>query len=385
MPRAVFKSFLPIAVDPPADRQNQRDDVAAAPMTRMTQRLKGRWTVPCGQSRVAALLLAVIMAAASVTAARAQSPGRERRQGKAAKPSRTAWGHPDLQGIWTSGPMSSVPFERPAGLGTRALLSEQEFAARVAANQALDEVDNDPFVRPWAAGDEGPRGTSGWASAERGKPSLQASLVVDPANGRLPALTEQGARGARRWRETASQPAGPEDLNPYDRCITRGVLGSILPNIYSSAARIFQTPTDVVIYFEMIHETRIIPIDGRPRRPAAISSYMGDPRGHWEGSTLVVETTHFNGRTGSYGRNGDGNPTSQQLRLVERFTLTDGDTLQYEVRVEDPATFTAPWTVAFPLTRADDYTMFEYACHEGNYALPNILRGVRAAEGSPVR
>jgi hypothetical protein len=213
---------------------------------------------------------------------------------------------------------------------------------------------------------------------------MQASLIVDPANGRLPALTEDGARRARRWRETAAQPAGPEELNPYDRCITRGVLGSAFPNIYSSAARIFQTPDEVVIHFEMIHETRIIPIDGRPHGPEAIRSYMGDPRGHWEGSTLVVETTNFNGRTGSYARNGDGNPTSGQLRLIERFSLTNHETLQYEVRVEDPLTYTAPWTAAFPLARADDYTMFEYACHEGNYALQNILSGARQAERRPV-
>jgi hypothetical protein len=107
---------------------------------------------------------------------------------------------------------------------------------------------------------------------------------------------------------------------------------------------------------------------------------MGDSRGHWEDSTLVVETTNFNGRTGSYARNGDGNPTSQQLRLIERFSLADHDRLQYEVRVDDPLTYTAPWTVAFPLARADDFTLFEYACHEGNYALPNILSGVREAE-----
>jgi hypothetical protein len=151
-----------------------------------------------------------------------------------------------------------------------------------------------------------------------------------------------------RWRDTASQAAGPEDLNPYDRCISRGVLGGAFPNIYNSAARIFQTPSDIVILYEMIHETRIIPLDGRPRAPKMIRSYMGDPRGRWDGSTLVVETTHFNGKTGSYGRNGNGNPTSEQLRLIERFSVSDRNTLRYEVRVEDPQTYTAPWTVASP-------------------------------------
>jgi hypothetical protein len=136
----------------------------------------------------------------------------------------------------------------------------------------------------------------------------------------------------------------------------------------------------VVIHYEMIHETRIIPLDGHPHVPNGIRFYMGDPRGHWEGESLVIETTNFNGKTGSYGRNGNGNPTTARLRLIERYTRTAAQTLQYEVRVEDPETFTAPWTVAFPLTLVPEYQMFEYACHEGNYALANILRGMRADE-----
>jgi hypothetical protein len=220
---------------------------------------------------------------------------------------------------------------------------------------------------------------------ELAKPSAQASLIVDPAHGRLPPLTDDGARRARRWQETANQPTGPEDLNPYERCITRGVLGASFPNIYNSAQRIFQTPNEVVILYEMIHDARVIPIDGRPHGPAVIRSYMGDSRGHWEGSTLVVDTIHFNGQTGSYGRNGNGNPTSEQLRLTERFSLSQHDTLRYEVRVEDPQTYTAPWTVAFPLERADDYTMYEYACHEGNYALAHLLSAARATERRSMR
>jgi hypothetical protein len=208
---------------------------------------------------------------------------------------------------------------------------------------------------------------------------------VNPLNGRLPALTADGARRARRWQDTAHQPAGPEDLNPYIRCITRGVLGSMFPNIYNSAGRILQTEREVVIHVEMIHETRIIPVDGRQHLPAGLRSYMGDARGRWDGDTLVVETTNLNGTTGSYGRNGNGNPTSDHMRLVERFRLSDPDTLQYEVRVEDPLTFTAPWTVAFPMTRADQHVVYEYACHEGNYALPNVLSAARAAERHSAR
>jgi hypothetical protein len=136
----------------------------------------------------------------------------------------------------------------------------------------------------------------------------------------------------------------------------------------------------VVIRHEMIHEARMIPLDGGPHVSHAIRSYMGDARGRWEGNTLVVETTNFNGLTGSYARNGDGNPTSTSLRLVERFRLQDANTLLYEVRVEDPQTWVRPWTVSFPLRRDDKYVIYEYACHEGNYAIPNILSAARAAE-----
>jgi hypothetical protein len=158
------------------------------------------------------------------------------------------------------------------------------------------------------------------------------------------------------------------------------VLGSVYPNIYSSGLQIVQAPGVLTVVYEMIHETRIIPLDGRPHANERLRSYMGDARGRWEKDTLVVETTNFNGRTGSYGRNGNGNPTSTALRLVERFTLTAADTLRYQVTVEDPVTWTRPWTVAFSIDRDSQYAMYEYACHEGNYAIANMLRGSRAAD-----
>jgi hypothetical protein len=196
-------------------------------------------------------------------------------------------------------------------------------------------------------------------------------------------LTADGAHRAREWQTKAAPNypyAGPQDMRPYDRCITRGVLGSAFPNVYSTGMQIHQAPGIVIVRHEMIHEARVIPLDGRPHLPAAMQSYMGDPRGRWEGETLVVETTNFNGKTGSYARNGDGNPTTTALRLVERFRLTDLDTLQYEVRVEDPQTFVRPWTVAFPLRRDERYVVYEYACHEGNYAVRHVLSAARAAE-----
>ena len=142
--------------------------------------------------------------------------------------------------------------------------------------------------------------------------------------------------------------------------------------------QIMQVPGLVVIRYEMIHETRLIPLDDRPHLGPALRSYMGDPRGRWDGNTLVVETTNFNGRTGSYARNGNGNPTSDALRLVVRFTLVGANTLQYRVTVHDPPTWVNPWSVAFSLTRDDAYPLYEYACHEGNYAMANMLEGARA-------
>jgi hypothetical protein len=284
----------------------------------------------------------------------------------------TPWGDPDLQAVWTSGPMIDVPFERRRSLGTRGTLTDAEFAERTAENRRQMERD----LSPTAPRDGAVASPEHWL--ERGLPSRQASLIVDPPNGRLPRQTEDGAERARQWRVNADRPRQPEDLNPYDRCITRGVLGSILPNIYNSATQILQTRDTVTLYHEMIHETRIVYLDGRPHLPSGIRLYMGDSRGHWENGTLVVETTNFNGKTGSYGRNGNGNPTSEQLRLTERFMRTDANTLQYSATVDDPETWTKPWTLAFPLTREEHYGMYEYACHEGNYALRNILSGARA-------
>jgi len=290
---------------------------------------------------------------------------------------RTPWGDPDLQGIWPSGQLITVPFERPAALGTRALLSDQEYAQRVAEVEQQAKEDATEFSTGGGGSVTPP---SHWL--ESGRASRQASLIVDPPDGRLPPMTDEGKRRAAAWPST--NPAVPyaraQDFNIYDRCVTRGVLGSTFPNIYSSGIEIHQAPGQVVLRYEMIHETRIIPLDGRPHVGSAIRSYMGDARGRWEGQTLVVESTNFNGRTGSLGRNGNGNPTSEALKLVERFTRRDANTLEYSVTVTDPSTWTRPWTVSFSMKRDAEYVMYEYACHEGNYAIRNILSAFRAAE-----
>jgi hypothetical protein len=206
--------------------------------------------------------------------------------------------------------------------------------------------------------------------------------VVDPPNGRVPALTPEAQ--AQRTAIAKIRNRRPEswlDRTNYDRCITRGVAGSAFPVIYGNGTQIIQAPGVVAIRYEMIHETRIIPMDGRPHAPANLQTYMGDARGHWEGNTLVIETTNFLAGGNGVGGNGNGGaPYSEDLKLVERFTRVDARTVQYEMTVNDPKTYTAPWKVAFPITHEDGYQIFEYACHEGNYAMHNLLSAARAED-----
>jgi hypothetical protein len=317
------------------------------------------------------LLVIAVMVAAGAAAAGAQGA------------LRTPWGDPDLQGVWPSGPLNTVPFERPVEFGTRAEVTEAEYAQRLANQQRQAQADASEFAAPGPA-PAAPLAPSHWL--EGGRASRQTSLIVDPPNGRLPPMTEEGARRARGWPSTNPTVgyARAQDFNIYDRCITRGLLGSTFPNIYGSGIEILQAPGLVIIRYEMVHETRIIPLDpatgSGPRLSPALRSYMGESRGRWEGRTLVVETANFRVGTGSLARNGNGNPTSEDLRLVERFTRRDADTLDYTVTIDDPRTWLRPWTVALPLTHDPDYGMFEYACHEGNYAMRNMLSAFRATE-----
>jgi hypothetical protein len=300
---------------------------------------------------------------------------------------RTAWGDPDLQGLWPANDMQGTPYERPAALGTRSELNDNELAERNSARQRQVAADAEQFVQSGRT--VGIGGPSHWAAGERGNPTRQASLVVDPKDGRIPAMTEEGKKLFAMAKSTyyydfpdavVSHPFETfTDLGPYDRCITRGVLSSMLPTAYNMGTQIFQFPGHVVIQNEMIHEVRIIPTDGRPHISSAIRQYMGDSRGHWDGDTLVIETTNFNGKVGLT-RNGNTLLTSSDLRLVERLTRVGPRTLRYEATVHDPKTWTRPWTVSLPLTEHPEYQMFEYACHEGNYAVRNILSAERAAE-----
>ena len=300
--------------------------------------------------------------------------------------SKTAWGHPDLQGIWTSDDLHDVPMERPAQYGTRRFMTEDELAQRSQSVQkqlSTVETGERPKDGFWAkqSGVDAAAVPANWVEFAR-RASRLTSLVAAPDNGRMPALTEEGKqRRAAQPGYFNMNPASWEDSTMYDRCISRGVTGSYFPSIYGNGSQIIQTPTAVAIRYEMIHETRIIPLDGRLHDGSQMRTYMGDPRGHWEGNTLVVETTNFIGGKLSVG----GTPYSEDLKLVERFTRTDENTLQYEVTINDPKTFTAPWTVAFPVTREPGYQIFEYACHEGNYAMRNRLSAARALDAEAAK
>jgi hypothetical protein len=287
---------------------------------------------------------------------------------------RTPWGDPDIEGIWPSIDMVRVPLQRALQYGTRIVMTGEEHAIV----QKREEERIAAMARDGAGGATGAPGH--WV--EWGRSQRQTSLLVDPPDGRLPALTPEGqARQARMPRGTMGFAPlnGPKDFTMWERCISRGVLGSTLPVLYNSGIDITQGPGVVAIRYEMVHDFRVIPLDGRPHLPPRIRQHMGDARGRWEGDTLVVETVNFTGDIG-LGISGGGAPPSAAMRLVERFTRVSPDVIRYEATVDDPQTFTAPWTVAFPLFRDPDYVMAEYACHEGNLGLRYALSGSRADE-----
>jgi len=329
--------------------------------------------------------VAALVVTAVTTVLLAQAPGPSPAP---YSPARTPWGDPDLQGIWPGTDMVGVPFERPKEFGTRLFLTDAELKARQAQAEKQAELDvlefdlNKPPDEIVALGDVGGVTSPPPHWLERGVPSRQSSLVVEPADGRLPPMTPEGVKRQEGSGGTYRKQTGwnnASELSAYDRCITRGVVGSMMPVVYNNGNEIVQAPGYVAFRNEMIHETRIIPLDGRPTSPPSVKSYMGQSRGHFEGNTLVVRTTNLNGRTGMQG-NGSMLISSDQAVLEERFTPVSADVLQYELTVTDPKTWTQPWKVAFPLKRDKDYQIFEYACHEGNNSMRNILSGSRADE-----
>ncbi len=285
---------------------------------------------------------------------------------------RTVWGDPDLQGSFTNLSENGTPLERPAQFADRRLedITPQELLAlkREAQQRTLDN-----FSGPLHNLDEW------WKPDLNMAKGSQAWLIVDPPDGKIPPLTaEARARAAARAEARRLSGRGPadswEDRSLYDRCITRGLPGSMMPAIYGNSYQIIQAPGYVAITYEMIHETRVIPLDSRPHANPAVRSYMGDARGRWDGDTLVVETTNFR-EEGIYR---GANPGT--LRLIERFTRTGPKTVKWAVTVDDSQTWTRPWTFSMPLTMDETQPVLEYSCHEGNLGLMNILSAARADE-----
>ncbi len=314
----------------------------------------------------------ILAAAITVVAVAALAPvdaGGQTQAGESAWTSpRTAWGDPDLQGRWTN--TTTTPLQRPADLEGRELLTEEERAA-------LDEAGDVAREQRGVSAGTGETGSYNNFWVERGVRMARTSLIVDPPDGRLPPFTPfEAARRPARESYRTRVPAGPEDRNLYERCISRGMPGTMMPGFYNHNYQIFQAPGYVVILVEMIHDARIIPLDGRSHVDDGIRQWLGDSRGRWEGDTLVVETTNFipvNGRALTvFGAN-------ETTLLVERFRRVDDDTIDYEFTVSDPLEYTRPWTASIPMTSLDGL-LYEYACHEGNYGLENILVGARAEE-----
>ena len=279
-------------------------------------------------------------------------------------------GQPDLQGLWTNATIT--PLERPKELTGKEKFTEQEAAEyekRVLEETNKDRRDGSPEADVGRAYND-----AWWDRGTKVVPTLRTSIVVDPPDGKVPALTAEAQKAASARAAVLQRlPAGPEDRGLPERCILWPTAGPpMLPSAYNNNYQILQTPGYVVIFIEMIHDVRIIPLDGRPHLPGHIRQWMGDPRGHWEGNTLVVDTTNFSGKNPF--RGSDGN-----LHLIERFTRIDPDTILYRFTVDDPTAFTKPWTVSIPLTRLDEQ-IYEYACHEANYAMSGMLKAARIEE-----
>ena len=288
---------------------------------------------------------------------------------------RTPWGEPDLQGIFTGNSAHNIPLERPAELANVRALSPEQAAAR-SERGTLASIWG--YEREW-------RDTP--LEYQKRAPSTQVAMIIDPADGRLPPMTPEGPKRvaeARRLSSTEESPsgsltntrvyAGPEDLSPYVRCITRGLPAMMLPVVYNNGLQIVQAPGYVAIQKEMIHETRVIPTTPRDRVGPKLESWLGTPQGRWEGDTLVVETANFNGRMPYLG-------SSARMTLTERYTRIGPNQLEYRFTVNDPTVWTKPWTAMFVFDKDDtQYELVEYACHEANYGMTNILSGSRAME-----
>jgi hypothetical protein len=281
---------------------------------------------------------------------------------------RTPWGDPDLQGVWSSDDTAGIPRERPQNIGTRLYQTDEEYAERLKrVESGVEDALND---------------TGTFRNDYARRAFRQTSLIVDPPDGRMPAFTAVAeTRRAPRDRGTfGNGPFNtPEDFTLYDRCITRGVVGSVLRVIYGNGNRIVQAPGVVAFSYEMIHDTRVFYTDGRPHIGQAIRQYLGDSRARWDGDELVVVTTNLTDKT-SIGGNGNGLRHSDKMVITERFRRVADDVLQYQFTVDDPVTYARPFTMSMPLTPLEGGVLLPYDCHEGNLAIMQSLSAERAED-----
>jgi hypothetical protein len=277
---------------------------------------------------------------------------------------RFSWGAPNLEGTFTSRDMSGIPMVRDERFGTREHLTAAELQERIAAPDSLAALAGNQS-------NENRLQLSALDSAETGTRTFgYTSYIVDPEDGKMPALTTEGQRRQETNRRSMNGPfSTTENFSYYDRCISRGITGSIGPSLYGDAMHIVQSPTEIAIRYEMLHDTRIIPLDDRPAVDSGVRQYMGSSTGRWEGDTLVVETTNFTDKL-AVGRMAH----SEDLKMTERFTRIDPDMIDYVVTVDDPRTFEQPWTYRLTLTTQPGYEVLEYSCHEGNFFVANALR-----------
>jgi len=341
---------------------------------------------PFAAAALIAALLIPIQAGAADTASAPARAAVPQKTNKPWKQPRTSWGDPDLQGTWPISNLMSVPLQRPAQYGTRLYFTEEELAKQ---RQAV-ETQNQGYKNEES---KNALGMGHWV--EETNVPAQTSLIVDPPDGQLPAQTpvgqEMSGRMGSDWnREVFDSVA---DFGTWNRCITRGLPEGMFPNPYNNGIQIIQSPGYVVINLEMIHEARIVPLGNMPPLASEVRQWLGSSRGHWEGDTLVIETTNFNGQTSmtdvpTRGSPRDPRASSTQLKIVEHLKRTGPDDLMYTVTVTDPVTQTASWTAQLPWKHDDSYEIYEYACHEDNEAVRNYIvtsryRRAHETKGAP--
>jgi hypothetical protein len=303
---------------------------------------------------------------------------------------RTPWGDPDLQGTWPIMHLISTPFQRPEEYGTRELLTDEEYAETQGRLEARNERYENEIQN-------NKMGMGHWAESSHNIDAARmTSLLVYPEDGRFPALTERGEELSNQIASSWSTEQGGEgfdsvaDFDTWDRCITRGMPVSMFPFNYNNGIRIHQSPGYVVIELEMIHEARIVPVNGQPPLPSEIQQWMGESRGHWEGNKLVVETTNFNGRGGQTNIGIPGSPRhdtpmTTNMKITETFERVSENQMNYHIKVEDPEVLATHWEARYPMILDNTYQFFEYACHEDNTAVRNFIETSRYERAHPAQ